>query len=461
MAADGARPQGLPIPQRYWSVLAIWLALTMAVLDGAIANVALPTIAQSLSATAADSIWVVNAYQLTILVALLPLAALGEFVGFRTIYLIGLAVFSLASLACALSDSLFALSAMRAIQGLGAAGIMSVNGALVRLTYPPRQLGRGIGLNALVVSMGAAFGPTVASGVLSVASWQWLFAINVPIGVAALLLGRYALPRNASAGRVDLGDAALNVLLFGLFFIGLDTLTRGGSASVGCVELLGCVLAGVVLFRRSLQHARPLIPLDLLRDGMFSLSVLTSVASYASQMLAFVSLPFFIQNMLHRDQVATGLLMTPWPLAVAVAAPLAGQLADRLSPALLGSLGLLVMALGLMALALFGDAASSAGLCVMMVACGFGFGFFQSPNNRVLLSSAPIERSGAAGGMLATARLTGQTSGATLAAILLRVAGASAETTALVWAAGFAAAAAVASLLRFQTRPRDARGAGL
>jgi MFS transporter, DHA2 family, multidrug resistance protein len=181
--------EGMPRPARYWSALAIWLALTMAVLDGAIANVALPTIARELSATPAYAVWVVSGYQLAIVVSLLPVAALGEEIGYRRIFLGGIIAFTAASAACALAQSLPMLIFTRVIQGLGAAGIMSVNGALLRFTYPPNLLGRGVGLNALVVSAAAAFGPTIASGVLALGPWEWLFAINVPIGVVTFFIG--------------------------------------------------------------------------------------------------------------------------------------------------------------------------------------------------------------------------------------------------------------------------------
>src|ERR1700742_4172981 len=186
-------PDGLPVPRRYWSVAAIWLAMTMSVLDGAIANVALPTIAGELHASAASSIWVVNAYQLAITVTLLPLAALGDRLGYRRVYMAGLLVFTLGSLGCALSHSLPTLTLARVFQGLGAGGIMSINAALVRFTYPKKFLGRGIGLNALVISVSAALGPTVAAAILARWSWEWLFAINVPIGVLAFAIGGRAL----------------------------------------------------------------------------------------------------------------------------------------------------------------------------------------------------------------------------------------------------------------------------
>src|SRR5678815_645410 len=185
--ADAATSSdGLPTPRRYWSVAAIWLAMCMSVLDGAIANVALPTIARDLNASAASSIWIVNAYQLAITVTLLPLAALGDRLGYRRVYMAGLLVFVLGSLGCVLSHTLPQLTAARVLQGLGAGGIMSINAALVRFTFPKRLLGRGIGLNAMVISISAAIGPTVAEAILARGSWQWLFAINLPLGLLAV-----------------------------------------------------------------------------------------------------------------------------------------------------------------------------------------------------------------------------------------------------------------------------------
>ncbi len=438
---------GLPTPRRYWSVAAIWLAITMAVLDASIANVALPAIARDLHAAAAESIWVVNAYQLAIVVALLPLAALGEILEYRRVFQAGLILFVLASIGCTFAHTLPELTIARALQGFGAAGVMSVNGALVRFTYPHSQLGRGVGLNALVVSVAAVLGPTVASAILAVGSWQWLFAVNVPIGVAAWLLSRATLPESPRADRkLDWIAAGLNVLTFGLIIAGVDVFTRGGSW-LGLVVAGAGVLCALALVRRSLSQPKPLAPVDLMRSWMFSMTVLTSVASFAAQMLAFVALPFYFEAALHRSQVETGLLMTPWPLAVGVAAPIAGRLADRFPAAILAGAGLAVLAFGLTLLAFMPVDVSSLGVGVRMAICGAGFGFFQAPNNRTMLSSAPIERSGAAGGMLATARLTGQTIGATLTAILFRLSGEGAV-TALAAGAAFAAAASVVSFTR-------------
>ena len=444
--------EGLAIPQRYWSAVAIWIALTMAVLDGAIANVALPTIARELSAPPDQAIWVVNAFQLAVVVSLLPLAALGEMVGYR-VFLVGIIAFTIASLACALSDTLPTLIFARALQGLGAGGVMSVNGALLRFTCPPNQLGRWVGLNALVVSAAAAFGPTIASAILALGPWEWLFAVNVPIGVVAVLVARASLPVSPKQGTLDLPGTLLNVATFGFGFIGIDQITRGANVWAGVVEVAVAALSGLALILRSRAQTRPLVPIDLLRDKIFALSVVTSIASFGAQMLAFVSLPFYLQGVMHRSVVDTGLLMTAWPVAAGLAATVAGRSADHFPASILSGVGLGVLALGLFSLALAPTDASSAAVAWRMAICGLGFGFFQSPNNRAMLASAPIARSGAAGGMLATARLTGQTLGAALAAISFRCAS-RAEFVALAVAAALAAGGAVASLSRLLHAPK-------
>ncbi len=440
---------GLPIPQRYWAMLTVALALIMAVLDGAIANVALPTIAADVQASPASSIWVVNAYQLVITISLLPFASLGEHYGYRRVYQVGLAVFTMGSLACALSGSLATLTAARIVQGFGAAGIMSVNGALVRYIYPRQQLGRGIGLNALLVGVSSAVGPTVAAGILSVASWPWLFAVNVPIGLVAFAIAARSLPVNPHTGqRFDFVSAALNALTFGLLITGIDGLGQGESGMLEIAQLALALITGAILVRRQLSLASPLLPIDLLRIPVFRLSILTSVCSFGAQMLAYVSLPFYLQNTLGRGEVATGLLMTPWPLTTALVAPIAGRLADRYPSGTLGGIGLAAMAAGLGLLATLPAHPTSFDIAWRMTICGLGFGLFQSPNNRTLLSSAPRERSGGASGMLATARLIGQTVGAAMVALLFGLYPANSITLAIGLGTAVAALAAVLSLLR-------------
>jgi len=448
---------GLPVPQRYWSMLAIALGITMAVLDSAVANVALPAMARDLGASPAASVWIINGYQLAIVITLLPLAALGESLGYRRVYLAGLVLFTAGSLACSFSQSLTALVAARAAQGLGAAGIMSVNGALVRFTYPHALLGRGVGLNALVVSVAAAIGPTIASAILAVGPWEWLFAVNVPIGAVNLIIAARALPySNPSNARFDWKSAALNAMVLGFFFIGAEAYSSGEEGPFNAAVLLTCAAAAsVVLYRREREARAPVIPIDLLRIPVFGRSVLTSICSFAAYMLAFIALPFFFETALHRDQVQTGLLMTPWPVALGLAASVSGRLSDKIPSAILGAAGLAAMALGLIFLAFLPGDATVIRIAAPMALCGLGFGFFQAPNNRTLLSSAPKSRAGAAGGMLAIARLLGFTLGATFSGLIFRYIGQNAETAALLLGTLLAVCASAISLSRLkEQRPK-------
>jgi len=448
-----AEQDGLPVPRRYWSVISIWLALTMAVLDGAIANVALPVIAHQLGASPAASVWVINAYQLTITILLLPLAALGDRIGYKCIYIPGLALFTLGSVGCAAGGTLTLLIAARVFQGIGAACIMSMNAALVRATYPASMLGRGIGYNAMVLSISAAVGPTLAAIILSVATWQWLFLINLPIGIAALIVGRKALPEPQGHGRpFDWPSAMLSAAMMGLIVFGAETFARE-SSSIGFAMVIVGLAAGAALVWREWAVPNPLMPLDLLRIPIFTLSISTSVVSFAAQMLAYVSIPFLFQSVLGRSVFATGLLMTPWPLAVGVAAPLAGRLADRINAGLLGGIGLVIFAAGLFFLSRLGASPDNLDIVWRMALCGLGFGLFQSPNNRTIVSAAPKPRSGAAGGMLATARLLGQTAGAVAVGVAFHLAGVRVTPTLLFAASIAALLAAGISLLRLNVAP--------
>jgi MFS transporter, DHA2 family, multidrug resistance protein len=442
-------PDGLPQPQRGWAILTIAIGLIMSVMDGAIANVALPTIARDLQASPAFSIWIVNGYQLAITISLLPLASLGEIIGYRRVYIVGLALFTLASLFCVLAHTLTLLTIARILQGFGAAGIMSVNMALVRHIYPRAMLGRGIGINAMVVAVSAAVGPTIAAGILAVGPWPYLFAINIPLGIGALAVGIKYLPYTKVAGHdFDWKSAVLSAITFGLGLAAIDSIGHGESPVIALLEFGGAVIAGYLLVRAQTQVKSPLLPLDLLRIPIFALSIATSIASFCGQMLAFVALPFYLESRFGYSAVEIGLLITPWPIAVAFAAPLAGRLVEHYPSGLLGGIGLILFALGLGALALLPLHPSLFDVAWRMAVAGAGFGLFQTPNNRTMIAAAPRERSGGASGMLGTARLLGQTIGAALVSLFIARFSLDGTRLALFAGVGFAVTGAALSMLR-------------
>src|ERR1700726_2397502 len=444
---------GLPAERRRWAVAAIFTALAMASLDTAIANIALPAIAADLHASPADVIWVVNVYQIALVATLLPLAALGDIVGHHRIYLGGLLLFTLASLACACAWSLPSLLTARVLQGLGASGIMGVNPALVRFLYPGRLQGRGFGHNAMVVATAFTLGPTIASGILALGQWPWLFAVNIPFGLVAILIGLKTLPRTPRATHAfDFPGALLAAGCLGLFMLGVGSAAHHAKPALVAIELAAAVAFGWVLIRRQADHPAPMLPIDLFRRPLFALSTATAICSFAVQGLAFVSLPFYFEDILGRTQVETGFFMTPWPLVVAVMAPIAGRLSDRYAAGILGSVGLALLGLGMALLAMLPVNPHVADIVWRMAICGCGFGLFQAPNIKALMSSAPAGRSGGASGIVPTARLTGQTIGAALAGLCFGIAGREGASIALLLGAVFAAAGCVMSSLRLVAR---------
>jgi DHA2 family multidrug resistance protein-like MFS transporter len=451
LTAHTIYPDGLPLPRRYWSMVTTLMVIAICILDGTIVSVALPSMARDFEASAATSIWIINSYQIVILIALIPFASLGEIVGYRRVSQAGLVIFTIASLGCAFAHTLPELIIARAIQGLGAAAIMSVNAALVRFTYPAHMLGRATGINAMVAAVAAAAGPTAGAAVLAIADWRWLFAVNVPIGIVAVLIAQFALPHTERAQRsLDYVSVILHVATFGLLIAGLQSLVHE-EARLGAALQIGAAGAfGAVLVRREIHRQAPLVPFDLMRMPIFSLSLAISMCSFFAQMAAFVALPFELQRLGH-SVMETGLLMTPWPVAVAFAAPIAGRLADRYPAAILGGFGLIALCAGLTFLAIFPENGTALDLSWRMALCGLGFGFFQAPNNRTMMSSAPRARSGAAAGMLSTVRALGHTSGAAVVALLFSTHSAGGAQIALVISAVLALLAALLSFSRLRT----------
>ena len=441
------------MPRRLGAVLAVAFGVGLSVLDSAIANVALPTLGAELAVSSADSIWIVNAYQLAIMVSVLPLAALGETLGYRKIYVGGLALFTLASAGCALAGSFATLVLARVLQGFGAAAVTSVNTTLIRFIYPRAQLGRGMGINATVVAVSSVAGPAVAAAILSAGPWQWLFAVNIPMGAAALWLSARFLPPNpvqSDSRTPRWRDVALNALTFGLLMASVEGLSHGWDGRILLAGAAVLLAAGGWFVRSQLRETHPLLPLDLLRIPVFSVSVLTSVCSYLAQMLSMVALPFYLQHTLGYDEVTAGLLLTAWPAVIVAVAPAAGMLVGRLHPGALGGTGLAAMAAGLAALAWVPAGPAGAHLVWRLALGGAGFALFQSPNNSMLIASAPPERSGSASGMLATARLTGQTTGAALMALLFHAVPDRSTRAALAVAAAAALAGSAVSFLRLR-----------
>jgi len=399
--------------QQRMAMAALMCAVVLATLDTTISNTALPQIARELHTTDAAIIWVANAYQIAMIAALLPLASLGESIGYRRVYIGGVLFFTLASLACGLAPSLGAITAARAFQGIGAAAIMGVNTAFIRHIYPAAKLGHGISVNAMVVAIGFTLGPPLASAILSVASWHWLFLFNVPVGCIVIPMAFKFLPDAVGTRHAfDMGAAALCAAFLGLLAFSFCILGNSGGQAGAALAAFVCVLCLAGLLKRQARHPAPMLALDLLRRSAIGLSAATSVCAFATQSLAFVALPFFFQNTVGVSLVSTGLLLMTWPIVVAAMAILVRPLSERHSPALLCSAGLAVLAAGMAALATLTAQSSHGAIIARLLVCGMGFGLFQAPNMKAIMVNAPPHRSGGASGIVAMSRLMGQACGA-------------------------------------------------
>lgn len=438
-----------------WPAFSILLGSFLCNLDASITNVALPAIAAGLGVKAAHAVWIVNAFQLALAVAVLPLASLGEKLGYKHMFVTGLAVFTFASLLSALAPGLSLLLAARILQGLGAASVATTVPALLRSVFPTRLVGTGIGYLALTVAVAAALGPTVAAGILSLTNWRWLFAVNVPIGMCGIVLAARILPRSERAERpFDKTGTLLNGATLGLLIIGLGSL--GDHDRIGAaVTAVGAGVACAALLvahqrRRMAQQVAPLLPIDLLRIPLLRLSAVTSICSYIARTVAMLALPFLLATEMGRSASRTGLLMAPWSLVIVFIAPLSGSLSDRFDADRVGAAGLALFSIGLAILALLPRHATDLAILWRVTLCGVGFGLFQTPNNRIMIISAPRERSGAASGLMTMARMIGMTVGAALATIMLDLYGTGGAAGALVIATIAAMLGVVVALLRMR-----------
>lgn len=408
-------PDGLPKPRRYYAAATLLAAIAITVLDASMSNVALPTIAKELNIPAASVVWVAIAYSLTIVMTLLPLSAIAERIGLGRMFVAGTSLFLVASLGAAFSQDFTTLITARIAQGLGSSMLMCLFGGLVRNIYPLRRLAMGLSLSAMAVSMTAVLGPSIGAFLLDFASWRWLFFINVPICLLTWFGVRHLpkVPRNSRP--FDWYACLLSLPVFGLSILGLDLIASNPLWAIAC--LLIAFACGWVLIKRSLGQTAPIVPVDLLRITPVAYAVGASAFSFAAQMASVVALPFFFQHVMSYSYTEIGLMLGTWSLGVGVMAPISAWLSGRLSIALMCATGAGAMALGTGLLLLYDVHTPMAFIFGSMVLGGFGFGLFQTPNNRALLAGVPRNRSAAAGGMQATTRVYGQSFGTALVAL--------------------------------------------
>lgn len=426
--SDKPGDEGLPGRERALAMAAVMTSTLMAVFDGSMVNIALPQMAQSLQVAAPLAVWFANGYLLSAAMTLAIFAALATRFGFRPVFIFGLSLFTLTSLGCAMSSSAEMLIVMRILQGVGGAATLSIAPAILRSVFPGRLLGRILGLNALLIAASTALAPVLGGTLLGTLSWQWLFAINVLPGLVALGLAFKAIPLKPmlNTQRFDAPGAVLSATLLGALIMAANGFADPHASSHALdATVMGwgvlALLSGVVFVWHIRQAEHPLLPPVMFGSRRFSLAALTSLASFISQGITFVALPFLFQSVYGYSAFTSALLFTPWPLGIVLIAPHAGRLADKYAPSVISSMGLLVFVVGLALLATLPAHAAAWDIGLRSLVCGVGFGCFQSPNNREMLSNVAREYSGYASGVLAIMRTFGQCLGAALVGVLLAV----------------------------------------
>jgi EmrB/QacA subfamily drug resistance transporter len=398
---------------RWYALAVIMLGSTMGTLDASIANVALPTISRAYHHSVDDTEWIILSFMLVTASTLVVFGRLGDIFGQKRIYLTGFGIFGLSSLACAFAPSLGWLIAARAVQALGAAMLLSSNQALIVDTFPATERGRAIGFNGAAVAVGLSLGPIIGGAIVTFGDWRWIFLINVPISIAALIGATLVLkPVQQKSGGLDPLGATLSVI--GLFSLSL-ALSRSHLWGWTSPLTLGLIVLAVVAIGAFIAVERrvptPTLDLSLFRIRIFAVSVVAAFVYFtAISGLVFI-VPLSAQTKLGDSAFAAGFLLVPITALNIVLAPTAGALSDRVPARYVSTAGALTVMVGLTLLALLPAHPTMFELIGALVVAGFGTAVFTQPNNSAIMGSAPPDRRGIAAGTLATARTTGQLMG--------------------------------------------------
>lgn len=409
------------IKDRWWILLIVVISPFMATLDSSIVNVALPTIAQELNADMASIEWVVTSYLIVISGTILVFGRLGDIKGKSNIFKWGFIIFTIGSLLCGLSGTLTMLVLSRVVQGVGAAATMANNQGIITHVFPAQERGRALGISATAVALGTMIGPPLGGFIVSAFKWQYIFLINIPVGIIAIIMGMKILPNGAKKDEsIDFKGA----ILFGLSIVLLFyTLSKGQQIGYGDPMIIFSFIMAVVLFvlfillERSLVH--PLLELSIFKNTLFSISIFCAFISFISISSTNIIQPFYLQNVLKLSPSSTGLIMMIYPLILSVVAPMSGHLSDKIGSEFLTFLGLCFTITGLFLMSTLNEVTPISTMAIYIGILSVGNGLFQSPNNSLVMSTVSKNKLGIAGSVNAFVRNLGMVTGVSLSTTLL------------------------------------------
>lgn len=409
--------------KKEWAILLTVLPMTfMTTLDSSIVNVALPTMAKELNTSMAGIEWVVTSYLIVICATILLFGKLGDVLGKTRIFKFGIGVFTIGSLLCGFSNTLFMLILSRLVQAIGAGAAMATNQGIITETFPPNERGRALGMTGTAVALGTMVGPTLGGLIVSIAPWEYIFLINIPIGILVYIGVIKILPfkKKASDFKIDVKGSILLMISITLLFTSINF---GQSLGFTNMFIVMSFIISLILFAIFIRVEKisdnPMLDIKIFKNRLFSLSIFCGFTSFISIGAVNIILPFYYQEVLSLSPSAAGLMMTVSPIILAVVAPLSGYLSDKMGSEKISALGLSILSIGIISLVLFNVNTPLIVVGILVGLLSLGSGIFQSPNNSLIMSTVEKNELGIAGSINGLVRNLGTTNGIALSTSIL------------------------------------------
>ena len=409
--------------KKEWAILLTVLPMTfMTTLDSSIVNVALPTMARELNTTMAGIEWVVTSYLIVICATILLFGKLGDILGKTRIFKFGIGVFTIGSLLCGLSNTLFMLILSRIVQAIGAGAAMATNQGIITETFPPNERGRALGMTGTAVALGTMVGPTLGGLIVSIAPWEYIFLINIPIGILVYIGVIKILPfkKKASDFTIDVKGSILFMISITLLFTSINFGQSLGYTNMFIViSFIISLILFAIFIRVEKNSDNPMLDIKIFKNRLFSLSIFCGFTSFISIGAVNIILPFYYQDVLSLSPSSAGLMMTVSPIILAVVAPLSGYLSDKMGSEKISALGLSILSIGIISLVLFNVNTPLIVVGILVGLLSLGSGIFQSPNNSLIMSTVEKNELGIAGSINGLVRNLGTTTGIALSTSIL------------------------------------------
>lgn len=410
------------ISKNRWVILAVViLAPFMATLDGSIVNVALPKMMTSLSVSMASIEWVVTSYLIVISSTILLFGRLGDINGKSNVFKWGFLIFTVGSLMCGLSPNLGFLILSRCIQAVGAGATMANSQGIITQVFPAGERGRALGISGTAVALGTMVGPALGGIIIQFFRWHYIFLINVPIGIFAIIASAKLLPLSTKkAESLDIVGAILFAFSIVLLFYGL---INGQETGYSNLIIILCFIFAIIFFILFIGFERkkenPLLDLSIFSNSLFSLSIFTGFLTFLALSSSNIIQPFYLENVLSLNPAKTGMIMMVSPIILSIVAPASGHLSDKIGSEFLTFVGLFISIIGFLLMATLKVNTPIYILLIFIALMSLGNGLFQSPNNSLVMSTVSRDKLGIAGSINGFVRNLGMVTGISIATTLL------------------------------------------